>query len=157
MRSKLHQQFGFSLIELLLVVAILGMITLISFASFPGFNSRQALDKDTYLVKATIEEARSLTLAGKNDNSYGVHFTDNSVTVFSGPTYSTSSSDNEVSLLNAKVRIATTTFAGGGSDIVFERLTGNTAQNGTVQLTLRSDTQSSTTVTIYKTGLVERK
>jgi type II secretory pathway pseudopilin PulG len=151
MNQESKKQVGFSIIETLLVLAILAMIILISFASFPGFNSRQALDKDTYLVKATIEQARSLTLAGKNDSAYGVHFSSSSATVFPAPTYSAGNSANEVSNLMSKVQISAITLTGGGSDIIFERLTGNTTQDGTIKLSLRSDAQSSSTIAIYKT------
>jgi len=57
-------------------------------------------------------------------------------------------------MLNASDAVFNITLAGGGSDVIFNRLTGETSQNGVITLSSPSTAQIKT-VTVYKTGVVE--
>jgi len=46
-------------------------------------------------------------------------------------------------------------LAGGGVDVIFQRLTGETVQSGTVTMALVASTTRTKTVTIYGTGLFQ--
>ncbi|MDQ3076807.1 MAG: prepilin-type N-terminal cleavage/methylation domain-containing protein [bacterium] len=145
---------GFTLIEILIVVSIIGIISTILMTSFSLFNKSEALDKDTDAVVESLAEARSLTLASQDASQYGVHFDMNKVTIFIGTVYSSSASTNKDILLASTDTILTISLTGGGSDVVFKRLTGETTQNGTVIIS-SPNTSKTRTVTIYKTGVVE--
>ncbi len=123
-------------------------------SSFSLFNKSEALDKDTDAVVESLEEARSLTLSSQAASQYGVHFGTQKITIFTGTTYSSTSPSNKDISLATTDTILTISLTGGGSDVVFKRLTGETTQNGTVVIS--SPTTSKTrTVTIYKTGVIE--
>ena len=85
--------------------------------------------------------------------AYGVHFASTSVTLFSGGAYMVSDPSNKVVTLHSRALIATTTLAGGGSNVFFKRLTGETDEVGEVIIVLKSNEAASTTVTINKTGV----
>lgn len=122
--------------------------------TFVAFRKNAALNKDTETVIETLRQARSETLSSQNASQYGVHISATKITVFTGSTYSPSDSTNRDFLLSPMDTIVTIDLVGGGSDVIFNRLTGETSQSGTVVIS--SPTTSKTkTVTIYKTGLVE--
>ena len=146
---------GFTFIEVLITVSIVAIIVALSANAFSRFNKRQELNNAMRDVLSVLEEARSLTLASKNNVMYGVHFEEGQVTLFGGSVYSPSSPDNKITILSSRIYIATTSFAGGGSDVLFERLTGSTNNSGTTTFAFRSDISASSTIFIHKTGLIE--
>ncbi len=149
-----NKKSGFTLIEILVVLAIVGLISIFIFTSLNNYKKFQALDKDKETIVQILRQARSQTLSSRNASQYGAHIASSTVTLFTGTTYSSSSASNQVFLLQASDNIMTISLNGGGSDVVFTRLTGETNQYGTI--TISSPTTSKTkTVTIYKTGLVE--
>ncbi|MBA3550755.1 prepilin-type N-terminal cleavage/methylation domain-containing protein [Patescibacteria group bacterium] len=145
---------GFTLIEILIVISIIGIISTILMTSFSLFNKSEALDKDTDAVVESLEGARSLTLSSQNASQYGVHFGTSKITIFTGTSYTESASTNRDVVLSPTDTILTISLTGGGSDVVFKRLTGETTQNGTVIISSPS-TSKTRTVTIYKTGVIE--
>lgn len=145
---------GFTLIELIVVVAILVVISGIIISAFVVFNHSQAVDKDTEMVVETLRLARSQTLASKNATQYGVHFSPLSITLFSGSSYVASASTNVVFSLHSGDTISSVTIPAGGEDVIFDRLTGATTDAGTVTVS-SADLSLSKSVTIYSTGLIQ--
>ena len=145
---------GFTLIEILIVLGIMTLILGILLSTFVNFKNKEALEKDTILVAEVLRQAKHLTFNSKNSNQYGVHFNLNSIVLFVGPTYSAGSPTNEVYNFNPDIILYNTNITGGGSDIVFKKLTGDTNNNGTI--TLKSKIASTTkSISIYSTGLIE--
>ena len=146
---------GFTLIEVLGVVAVMTILMTIVLTSFSTLNKNQALDKSAKYIASIIEEARGNTLFSKNDSQYGIKFETSRVTMFKGTTYSPTSPDNVVYDLNSLVSISNISLSGGGSEFVFDRLTGNTNQTGTITLSVNSSTTTKAYITFSKTGIVE--
>lgn len=144
---------GFTLVEMLIVITILAIVCTILVTSLQSFSRHQALERDTESLISLLEQARKDTTDSQNAAQYGVHFTTTSATYFVGPTYSAGASTNQVMTLN-KMNTMAATLTGGGADVLFNRIIGDTSQNGTVVIT-SSATGKTKTVTIYKTGLVE--
>ncbi len=149
---KQHQ--GFSIIEILIVLGIMAILTGITFSVFSSVKKAQALEKDRDSIIEVLRQARSQTLSSKNASQYGVHITSSQITLFTGTSYSVGNSSNQDFILQGSDTIVTISLTGGGSDVVFNRLTGETNQNGTITISSPSTSQTKT-VTIYKTGLVE--
>ncbi len=143
---------GFSIIEILLAVAIVTILSVPTVQSFRGIQARKVLDNDVALVATTLEQARSLTLASKNEKPYGVHVESGSVTLFETATFVNGSSTNSVSGMSSATTLSHT-LAGGGADVVFQRLTGKTTQSGTITVTHQS--AGAKTITIHSTGVTE--
>lgn len=149
------KQYGFTIVEILIGLAILGIISAITFASFSGLNSANALHASVGLVASNIEQARSLTLASHQGEQYGVHLGTTSITMFTGAHYGASDADNVTIDIDRHVEISNVTLSGGGSDILFQRLTGATHQSGTITLSLKDDSSSTKIITIDATGIIE--
>jgi len=149
------EQKGFTFVEIIVVIGIFLLILTLTFQSFRQFNTHQTLDRNIMLVASVLNEARSLTLASKNASQYGVHFENSQVVLFSGATYVGGSAINIVTLLSSSVRASSVSLTGGGSDIIFERLSGKTNQNGIITLSLVSDPSATKSIIVHQTGLSE--
>lgn len=144
---------GFTLIELIMVLTIMAVLAAIVFSSFIKWRDSNSLSKDTETIISVLRQARNQTLSSKNSSVYGVRFATTTVTLFAGTNYSVSTTTNKVFNLG-KGNILTITLAGNGKDVVFQRLTGETSQNGTVVISSPRLTTIKT-ITIYKTGVTE--
>ncbi|MFA5888670.1 MAG: type II secretion system protein [Candidatus Paceibacterota bacterium] len=151
---KLSFKHGFTLVELLVVVAIMSVVSMIIFNTFVTFKTNQALNMDTDTVVEVLRQARNQTLTSKNSSSYGVHFSSTKVTLFVGTSYIAGSPTNQDFILSSTDTILTISLTPSGSDVVFDRLTGETVNYGTVVVSSPGISKSKT-VTIYKTGLME--
>ncbi len=145
---------GFTLIELLIVIGVTVLLCAIILSTLIGFRKNQALEKDTEIVIQLLNQARAQTVSSKGATVYGVHFTAPQVVLFTGSTYVSGSITNQVVDLTSTDTILTISLAGGGSDVIFQRLTGQTSQNGTVVISSPGISRTKT-VTIYKTGVVD--
>jgi len=143
---------GVSMIEILLSVAIVILLTIPAVSTFRGVQARKVLESDVALVVSVLAQARSLTLASKDEKPYGVHITNTDVTLFESAVFVNGSSTNRISSLNSSVTLSQA-LVGGGSDVVFQRLTGETSDTGTITLT--HQTAGSKTITLYGTGIAE--
>ena len=146
---------GYTLIEIAIVIVIMMFILGIILSAFITVGPNKALDGDTQTVKATLEEARELTLSAKGDTQYGVHLETNHVMLFKGAVYSPSDPTNEVVGLNNKVNISAITLQGGGSEVIFDRLTGATQEPGTTTLSLIASPTTKHDIIISPTGTVD--
>ena len=145
---------GFTLSEVLVVLGMLSVISVVVFSIFITFRKSQSLDLDVETIVETLNQARSQTLSSYNGSVYGVHFIYPKIILFTGNTYSANDSLNKEILLNASNVTLTTSLVGGGSDVIFNRLTGSTAQSGTIVLSAPSISKTKT-INIYSTGLIE--
>lgn len=146
---------GFSLLELLITILILGIILTIVMTSLSGTNSNQALLKSTTEVLSVLDEARSMTLSAIDNSQYGVHIEADRVVRFKGSSYSAVSIDNRETLLNPLVGIRNITLTGGGVNVIFNRLTGTTAQPGTLEVYLKASTTNYKKISVQSTGVIE--
>lgn len=154
MKSKIKNSKGFTLVELLGAFSIMIILMAIVTGIFMNFRNSQSLGKDTEMTLSVLRQARSQTLTSQNGTNYGVHFGTTKITLFVGNTYSAGASTNIDFILTGSDTVMAITLVGGGSDIIFKRLSGETSQNGTIVLT-STITGSTKTVTVYKTGLIE--
>ena len=151
---KLSFKSGFTLVELLVSLAIMLVLAVIVFNTFTTFRRNQALNMDTDIVVEVLRQARNQTLSSKNSSVYGVHFASQKITLFVGASYVENNSTNQDFVLSSSDTVLTTSLAPSGSDVVFNRLTGETVNFGTVVVSSTGISKTKT-VTIYKTGLTE--
>ena len=145
---------GFSLLQLVIAVAIVTALSVIIFSSTGTAKTNQLLKNETEGVVAVIKEAQEKTLSGEGDSQYGVHIQSDKVVLFTGSSYSSSASSNRAFTLDSTVTITSISLAGGGSDIVFSQLSGETSQYGTFVIKNISTTNGQKTITVSKLGLV---
>lgn len=154
-KSKLHfsPSTGFTLLEMLLALGVVTIISFIGVSSFLNINRDRALTTEVERVLSLVAKARAFTISEKDGGAYGVHFEQGKAVLFLGPTYNAGTSSNEVQTMNGAVRISAISLAGGGFEVVFNKLTGTTVQYGTVTIALVDDASVTKVITIAPTGI----
>ncbi len=147
---------GFTLIELLIVLLILGVISGIVVTAFASYRKHNAVMFATAKARAILEEARNLTLDSKGDYQYGVYFQPQTAILFKGDTFVNGASTNKLLNLGSNTTFAYVNLNGGGVTVLFDRLTGETSQYGTIEIALDASTTRKT-LRVYKTGLIEEQ
>ncbi|OGG48025.1 hypothetical protein A3D66_02300 [Candidatus Kaiserbacteria bacterium RIFCSPHIGHO2_02_FULL_50_9] len=145
---------AFSLMEVLIVVALFGGLFIFSIIALNQFSGTKTLDTSTIEIASVVNEARSKAMGSVGASSYGIHFTSSTVTLFKGETYNASDPDNQITTLSSRIQISAINFTTGGSDIVFARASGKVNTTGNVVVMLVSDASKTRTITIEATGLI---
>lgn len=142
---------GFSLFEFIGMFAVLIVIAAIVVGGFLGFKRGSELTLAKEHALSQLREAKTRTLASRDNAAWGAHFEIDRVILFK-ETYSVEAAENETTILPASVETSAITLAGGGNDVIFKRLTGDTDQTGTITLRLKNDTKKTRITTIESTG-----
>lgn len=145
---------GVSLLEILVVIAIFSVIAVVGIAAFSSYRQRIDISSVSENTASYVSEARAKTLSSKNEMQYGVHFETGKVVLFSGATYNSADSTNVVYTLPSTVEISSIALAGAAVDLVFQRLTGETLEYGTVEFRLTRDTSVTRTLSVSAQGAV---
>lgn len=149
----LGKQSGFSLVEILVVITIGILITVTFIGSLSRFLTAQVVGNTTEDVLGLIQEARTRTIASENSSQYSIHFQSDKAILFVGTTYTAGLSTNKEIVFDTRVYASSISLQGGGSDLLFTRLTGDTTTYGTIVIRLVSSATGQKTITISKTGV----
>jgi prepilin-type N-terminal cleavage/methylation domain-containing protein len=150
---KIIKQKGVTIIELLIVVAIIGSLVSIVWPQFSKFRETYTHKNMLEDVLSILDKARSKSLASLNSSEYGVHFEQNKVIIFKGKVFSEISPDNEITNILEPVTI-TNIFPGGS--FYFNRLNGMPSNATAISVTLSVQGNPGLTriITISKTGAI---
>lgn len=132
---------GFTLIETLLVVGILGVVLVSGSVSFVGFQRKTILKTTAEEIASGIEQVRSDAIAAKYNLEHGIHFETDSYTIFSGSVFGISDPDNSLYELAKGVTI-TEVNLGFEGDLVFSKVSGSPNSSGFIEITYGTDTAS---------------
>lgn len=138
---------GFTLIELMVTIAIfLITVTAVIPIGFRLF-SVQNLDNVTADIMVYLRQAQTQARYQKNDSSFGVYFSNNSLVLFQGDSYATriTQQDNSVSIPGSIT-------VSGVTQIVFNKGTGNPSWTGTIVIQQQNNSRS---IQINQQGLIE--
>lgn len=144
MTKKLH---GFTLVEILVVLAIFAVLAGITIAGFQNYARYQNFDQEVVAVQATIADTKVQARSSENGEAHGVKVASNSITVFSGDAYNAIDPDNVTYTFDAIT--LTPSLTGGTDEIIFANLTGLPSATGTI---LMDGTYYSATRTVEVTG-----
>lgn len=145
---------GLSLIEILVGVAIIGILAAVVFGNFGNYRASQALQNSGEGVLALLNEARGRTLSSEDSSQYGAHLESSRAVLFAGADYVAGAAGNREFRFDPAVEIVSINLTGGGADVVFQRLTGATSQDGTFILRVKAEPSKAKTFTIEKTGII---
>jgi type IV fimbrial biogenesis protein FimT len=146
-------QKGFTVIELLISIAVIGIITVIVVPQFTKIRENQVLKAAGEDVLSSLNKARSQTLASLDSSEYGVRFEANQVIIFKGTTYSAVSPDNVVVSVTSPASITNVTLGGVSGttgNLYFNRIYGAPSTSGTITISTSSFTK---TITISASGV----
>lgn len=142
--------------EILIAVFVLSLLAVILSKTFTSFLSSSSLSQAVQDSLSSLEKAREETLAGKYNLSYGVHFATTSLTVFSGASYDTNAASSTVIAFPSGVSVSFISLNGGGNDVFFIPVSGETTNAGAITLSSSRDGATSTII-IYGTGIAKRQ
>ncbi len=143
---------GITVIELLVVLAVLGIIIAVVIPQFSKTRENQVLKSGVQDVLSSINKARSQTLSSLNSSSYGVHFQSDEVIIFKGTSFSDNDPNNENISITSPASISNVILnliSAIPGEIYFNRLSGSPSKTGTVTI---STTNYSKIITISATG-----
>ena len=143
---------GFTLAEIIIAVAILVLLATLVIGNLGPFRDRTNLNSAAEDGVSLLNEARSRTLSSQGGSQYSVRFETNKMILFTGATYNAGAPDNNESPLPAAIEISSISLNGGGVAVTFNRLTGATANYGTITFRLIHDTSQTRVVTINSAG-----
>lgn len=141
------------MIELLIVFAIITILGTIGTLTFYQSTHSISLDNDLQLATETLNKARQYSINSKNRTPWGVHFDQDSLTLFSGVTF------NPADPTNVTLNLSTySTFSlislSGGSDVIFNQLNGSASSYGYVVVSLKNNPFDLKTIYIQPSGII---
>ncbi|MBI1998942.1 MAG: hypothetical protein HYS73_01230 [Parcubacteria group bacterium] len=145
---------GFTIIEIIIVIGI--FMTLAAAGATPLLflkNKNAVVSASTESV-SLLYDARARTLSSKNSLRYGVHFAPDRAVLFSGDSFDANDPQNEIIFFDSVILAPVISLNGGGRDLIFRRLTGETDEFGTITFQLKKDPAVMRTITVERTGVV---
>ncbi len=157
--NKINHKQGFTLVELIVVMAIFATISGVVTVSLSNFLAASSLENTVKQLVQNIRKAQSYSMMRVKDDQWGVYFDDNgggagqSFTFFKGSNYGLDASYDDVHELPDNLSFSNISFNGGGNEIVFEKVIGETINTGSIDV-LQSN-GSAYTITINTLGQLE--
>jgi prepilin-type N-terminal cleavage/methylation domain-containing protein len=143
----MNRQRGFTLVEVLLSVAIISVLAGMSLPVYQSFNNRNELDITTQSLANALRRAQLYSRGSQNDSPWGVEIQSGAITLFKGSVFaSRDTAYDEAIVVPANVTIS------GDGEVLFAKLSG--APDATGSMTLTSINNDIRTVTINAKGMV---
>ena len=140
---------GFTLIELILVLAIMLTISVMALAFYSRFLLQNAVSNSSDQLAGSLRKAQIYSMVGKQNSAWSVNFSSSTITVYKGTAFATrDASFDEKFSVNSNVSVS------GITDINFTRLTGVPAPS-TSSITISSGTNSDI-INVNSQGVVSR-
>ncbi len=156
--KNLSSERGFSLLELLIVIAIFSVMALfISFNLF-GFSQTKNLTSDVQKIAFVLRAAHDNSVEQQNSNQWGVHF-DNTTstpgffTLFNGASYATGSSTLRSQLTSGNKFLSPA--AGTSTDIIFSKVYGLPSSTSSIIISSTGASAVSSTIKISAEGQIQ--
>jgi prepilin-type N-terminal cleavage/methylation domain-containing protein len=147
---------GFTALELVLTIALFGMVLGTVSIALADLQNRNALQDSAAAVVDSLRRAEAQALSGHFGDRWGVHFSDGDgcalpatkFHIYRGAAFTSATDTYDTVDLGAGVTV-TAVSVGGGCDVSFSRFHGITGSAGTVTLTNLEGATSTVTVNGY--------
>src|SRR3990167_2656300 len=128
---------GFTLLETLISISVLVLISSLALVSF--INSRDVREGAVFGqdVMSVLRLAQSKALGGEDNSAWGIHLEQGQSVLFRGTSY-VGAPFTQSFPVPARLEITNIVLAGGGSDVIFKRITGYTDQAGSFDVQVRA-------------------
>lgn len=145
-------QAGFTLTELLVVIALMSVIAVVAISGFQDFANYQRHERQVAEIASIIEKTRVDARSAVGEEAHGIKFAPTSITYFSGASYNGSDPDNQVYTYNdITLQYA---FEGGTDTVIFSQLTALPSATGTL-LIISPTVPATTSLSITAAGVVQ--
>ncbi|PJA89935.1 MAG: hypothetical protein CO137_01600 [Candidatus Magasanikbacteria bacterium CG_4_9_14_3_um_filter_32_9] len=145
MLNLLKKKVGFTLIEMLLVVALMGIILALTTPIYSLFQTKNDLDLATESIKTALYRAQTLSRNMIGDDTWGVYIQNEDIILFKGTSYSLSNPNfDEITKMSTRV------VTSGTTEIIFNKLTGEPQNIANIELSIDNETK---TITINEKGV----
>jgi len=148
MLKKSNVKRGFTLVEVMIVIGVLGIITGLAIPFYQSFQISSALDNAGQEITQALRTAQSRAMSSQGLSSHGVHFDINRFVVFKGDIYSPVDPDNEFFEVANTVDITSS----GSSNIVFS--VGEGLSDSQPVITITSSNNESHSISINNLGRI---
>lgn len=144
----MRQARGFTLIEMLLSVSIIGLLAGFSLPVYQSFQNRNELDITAQGLASALRRAQTYARGMNGDSDWGVSIQTGSIILFKGSVFA-----SRDTAYDEPVTISPNTIVSGGvSQVLFTKFSGAPTTTGTVTLTsINNDVR---TVNINAKGMV---
>lgn len=152
---------GFTLIELTIVIVIAVLLTSGAITAFRSFENKSILGREAETVAQILKTGRNKTIASEGKDKWGVYFSTSSFPhrfiLFKGPSYALrDGAFDEQKQLSPLLEIFEINLQNSASEIVFERISGETFNSGRLGLRLTNDPQKTETINIASSGKIAK-
>ena len=155
MPKQAKQKTGFTLIEIIVVLAIFSIILTLVISPFHEFRQNKLLIDSAEIIVSTLRTARANTLSAEADNQYGVLFESKQLIIFPGSEYSPEVMENQIIHLPQGVLIKQIDLNNGGQEVFFNRLIGTPSTIGVITLGFEGEIDKSQLIKISANGIIE--
>lgn len=145
---------AYTLIEMLIVIAVLMVLTGLSSLSIVSFGQATDIDTAKTMVAGALKEARADSMADLSDKAWGVHLESGRLIIFSdnGAGFNAADKTNSVRVLPGKTNLSWD-LTEGGENLEFRQRTGQVQNFGT--LTVASADGTTREIFINQEGMIE--
>lgn len=149
---------GFTLVEILLVIGIVGVIVGLAIPFYQNYQISTQLDTNSFQLVQTLRKAQALAMASQDYQTFGVHFEPRKFVLFKGSVYNVSDQNNEVYELPSSLSLIT-----NSPQILFSQVKGLPTLSGPspvptttlLSVTLRSNNNQVKIVNVNEAGKVD--
>ncbi|MDO8515751.1 MAG: prepilin-type N-terminal cleavage/methylation domain-containing protein [bacterium] len=150
---------GFTLVELLVVIAVIIVVARFSYTTLVGDVGKQDLNATTQKMAALAREAQSLAMAQSSSTTWGVRFSNETSSaayyaLFAGTYYPSSSVRGYYRLPATVAYVSSSLTSGAVLDVYFSQITGRASPSATIRIYSLRDTSRSSTISISPSGAV---
>ena len=146
--TNFHSTKGFTLIEILLVIASMSLISVLTVSFFSRFLLQNAVSNTVDQIAGELRKAQTYSMAGKQNSGWGVNYSSSTLTLFKGNTYATRNPAlDETFQINPNISIT------GFTEIEYAKVTG---MPNTTAIIVISTPKLSKTVTVNSQGVVNK-
>ncbi len=125
-----QQNKGFTLIEILIVITILGILALMIGFSYLSLMSHINVDSSNQMIYSIVKKAQDNAMNNLDGYSqYGIEFQSNQITIFPGGSYSSTNSLNDTYYFPPEVTLYNLSPA-DNNPIIFNSVNGQLTNTG---------------------------
>lgn len=144
---------GFTLIEILLSIVMIGILSMISVPIYQSFQDKNNLNIATQTIVQALRQTQTYAYSGKEDSDWGVHIgainpeAQESCIIFKGSDY-----DNRDQNFDELIDLPKNITHSANQDIIFTKFTGK-APLSDIQIPISSNGKTKTIRIYYGNGI----